>query len=43
MQEYSPWPWVVGGCLMVAVGFVVFVVRQRSWEQQVPKRGTDPL
>jgi hypothetical protein len=40
-QEYSPWPWVVAGCLLVTVGVVVFVVRERTQAQQSTNRGTD--
>ena len=28
-EEWSPWPWLVVGCLLLAAGFGVFIMRRR--------------
>lgn len=29
-QEWSPWPWLIVGCALLAVGFGVFAMRRRA-------------
>lgn len=42
-QEWSPWPWFIGGALLILVGLVVFMITSRSRSARQCTKCAQPL